>query len=323
MVTEFGEVEEVLVKKYGLKVQEILQMTKGVGGENYKICTDDYDFICKIADSNEMNHPEEEPAICEFLHGRGIPVSEFLKNVAGELVTSFDERRVCHVQKFVEGKVFGMNKAPEWFLQQAPLLLGQIHRELQGYKELPVGIGENFFRYMTPERARQSYIQSYKNAEYIGETDILEALEVRLKALEKMADWNFNVEKLTYRNSHGDYTVNQIIAGEHQINAVIDWTCACRQPVIWEITRSFFYASPKCAEGGFSEKEFEAYVDRYCSEAALNAYDKDNLLKLYLYQLAMCDYYAQYFGADSHKKEEYLTQAKFATKVLEKSLGYV
>ena len=319
MATEFGKIEELLVKKYGLKAQEILQMTTGVGGDTYKICMKNSHFILKVSDVNEMNHPEEEPTICDFLLGRGIPVSEFLRNVAGDFVTPFDERRVCHVQKFVEGRVLGMNEAPEWFLQQTPVLLGKIHKELQDYKELPVGIGENFFQYMTPERARESYRQSYKKAKHAGETDIMEELEIRLKVLEKVSDWSFDVGKLTYRNSHGDFTVNQIIAGQDRINAVIDWTCACRQPVIWEITRSFFYAAPGCAEGGYDDRVFQDYVDRYCSEATLNAYDRDNLLKLYFYQLAVCDYYAQYFGAEASRKDEYLQQARFATKVLKNS----
>lgn len=314
------KIEQFLNSMYDIEVQEILQMTTGVGGDTYKICTNNGCFIFKVSDINEMNHPQEEPAICNYLLQKGIPVSAFLRNKAGEFVTAFDGERVCHVQRFVEGKVFGMNEAPEWFLQEAPVLLGRIHRELQGYKELPVGIGENFFRYMTPERARESYLQSYKNAKYIDEEDILEDLEVRLAVLSKIADWSFDVGKLTYRNSHGDYTVNQIIAGQDRINAVIDWTCACRQPVVWEITRSYFYAAPGCAEGGLDEKRFAGYVDRYCSEAPLTAYDKENLLRLYLYQLAVCDYYAQYFGAEESRKGEYLQQAGFATKVLKQLL---
>lgn len=316
MAKEHTEVKEILSKKYGLKVQEILQMTTGVGGETYKIVTSDGCYICKIADSNEMNHPREEPAICEFLAGKGIAVSEFLKNQGGDFVTSFDEKHVCHVQRFVEGRVFGMHKAPEWFLQQTPILLGKIHRELQNYKELPVGIGENFFRYMTPEHARVSYLQSYEMAKLNGEERIVEDLELRLRVVEKVSDWQFDVGKLTYRNSHGDYTVNQIIAGQDKVNAVIDWTCACKQPVIWEITRSFFYASSGCAEGGYDERAFQDYVDRYRSEVSLTEYDKDNLLKLYFYQLAVCDYYAQYFEAEVSRKKEYLQQARFATKVL-------
>ena len=126
-----------------------------------------------------------------------------------------------------------------------------------------------------------------------------------------------NWQKLTYCNSHGDYTVNQIICGEDKINAVVDWTCACRHPVIWEITRSFFYAEPSCIDGQYDEVKFKDYVEHYCSVASLTQYDRDNLIKLYLYQLAVCDYYFQYLNADIHKKEEYLLQARFATKVLQ------
>lgn len=62
------------------------------------------------------------------------------------------------------------------------------------------------------------------------------------------------------------------------------------------------------------------YVGRYCSVASLTQYDRDNLVKLYLYQLAVCDYYAQYLNADSHKKNEYLLQARFATKGLQQNI---
>ena len=62
--------------------------------------------------------------------------------------------------------------------------------------------------------------------------------------------------------------------------------------------------------------KFKDYVEHYCSVASLTQYDRDNLIKLYLYQLAVCDYYFQYLNADIHKKEEYLLQARFATKVL-------
>ncbi len=48
-----------------------------------------------------------------------------------------------------------MNAAPDWFMLQSPLLLGRIHNELHKYKELPMGIGDEFFRYMTPENAKK------------------------------------------------------------------------------------------------------------------------------------------------------------------------
>lgn len=50
----------------------------------------------------------------------------------------------------------------------------------------------------------------------------------------------------------------------------------------------------------------------------LSEYDKKQLLRLYYYQLAVCDYYSQYLEADDSKKEEFFMQARFATNVLRK-----
>lgn len=313
-------IRQVLLQEYGFDVFEIHKMTTGVGGDTFLIHTHQGKFIYKISDANEMNHPEEEPEICNFLFQRRIRVSEYLKNKSGNFVTPFDSERVSHIQKYVEGNVFAMNEAPGWFMVQSPLLLGRIHNELHQYKELPMGIGENFFKYMTPENAEKSYRHSYEMAEQRGETDLLNDLELRLKIIPKIRNWKFDVQKLTYRNSHGDYTVNQIICGKNKINAVVDWTCACRHPVIWEITRSFFYAEPSCIDGQYDKLKLKNYVGHYCRIAPLTQYDRDNLIKLYLYQLAVCDYYSQYLNADIHKKEEYLLQARFATKVLQQNI---
>lgn len=313
-------IKQILHGEYGLEVIDIHSISTGVGGDTFFINAEQGSFIYKIVESNEMNHPEEEPEICSFLFQRGLEVSDFVRNNSGRFLTFFDDKRASHLQRYVEGKVFAMNEAEDWFMVQSPLLLGRIHNELRQYKELPMGIGEDFFRYMTPESAKKSYLHSYELAKQKGDTAILSDLEFRLEIVEKFSDWKFNVQKLTYCNSHGDYTVNQIICGKDRINAVIDWTCACRHPVIWEITRSFFYAEPSCIDGQYDEAKFKAYVDRYCSIASLTPYDRDNLLRLYLYQLAVCDYYAQYLNADLHKKDEYLLQARFATRVLQKNI---
>jgi len=305
-----------LKQEYGIKALSIEQMTTGVGGDTYKASDDSAAYIVKLADTNKMNHPEIEPDICNYLLEKKIPVSKFLKNKSGDYVSLYDDKRVSHVQSFVEGKVFYMNSVPDWFMEQSPVLLGRIHNALQDYKKLPVGIGEDFFKYMTPQNAKQSYINSYEKANTIGDCEILEDLDFRIKFLDKIVNWTFDVDKLTCCNSHGDYTVNQIICGDGKINAVIDWTSACVHPVIWEITRSFYLAEPTCGDGNLDETKFKEYVRRYCSEASLTQYDKDNLFKLYYYQLGVCDYYSQYLGAEDSKKEEYLMQAKFATKVL-------
>lgn len=312
----FKEVNSLLLQEYNLDIENVHPMTTGVGGYTFLVEALQGKFIYKIADANEMNHPEAEPEICNYLFEKGIEVSAFLKNTSGNFVTRYSDNRVSHLQKYVEGNVFLMNEAPEWFMKKTPVLLGRIHNELRGYKELPEGIGKAFFQYMNPDNAKQSYMHSYEIAKQRGETEILEDIEFRMSIVPQMTDWQFDLGKLTCCNTHGDYNINQIICGENEVNAVIDWTSACRHPVIWEITRSFYYADSGCVNGELNEAKFRDYVEGYCSVASLTQYDKDNLLRLYYYQLAVCDYYSQYLNAEDDKKEEYLMQAQFATNVL-------
>lgn len=191
-------IRQVLLQEYGFEVSDIHKMTTGVGGDTFLINAHQGKFIYKIVDANEMNHPEGEPEICSFLFQRGLEVSDFIKNKSGNFVTLFDGKRVSHLQKYVEGKVFAMNEAADWFMVQSPILLGRIHNELHRYKELPMGIGDKFFRYMTPENAKKSYHCSYEVAKQRGETDILNDLEFRLQIIQKISDWKFDVQKLTY-----------------------------------------------------------------------------------------------------------------------------
>ena len=123
-------IRQILLQEYGFEVCDIHKMTTGVGGDTFLINAHQGRFIYKVVDANEMNHPEEEPEICNFLFHRGLEVSNFLKNKSGNFITLFDGKRVSHVQRYVEGKVFAMNEAADWFMVQSPLLLGRIHNEL-------------------------------------------------------------------------------------------------------------------------------------------------------------------------------------------------
>ncbi len=310
---------KIVAEEYGIPVDAVSPMTMGVGGDTYLLRSPLGKFIYKESQGDEINHPQTEAPLCDFLLRKGIPVAEYRRNRQGGFPLDLGGGRTANLYRFVEGQVFRPNTAPEWFLQQSPLLLARIHSAMQDYNPLPYGLGKAFFDHMTPERAKKSYLESMELAKTQGQFHIMDALVFRCELMDKIKDWHFDTNKLTYRNTHGDYTVNQIICGDGCINAVIDWTSACRHPVVWEITRSFFYAEPTCADGRYDEKRLEQYVDRYCGIAELNQYDREHLLTLYYYQLAVCDYYSQYLHAEDDKKDEYLSQAEFATKVLQNS----
>lgn len=309
-----------LSRNYDLNVQAISRMSTGVGGDTYRVDTADSAYVFKIVKADDINHPELEASLCSALRSLGIPVSEFLPNTKDWLVTPWDDARLCHLQHFVDGCNFAMNTAPDWFMADSPLLLARIHQALADYPSLPEGIGAGFFAYMTPERAIASYQHSLDLARLRGEEDVADAIQLRMRAAEKIANWQIDPTRLTCCSTHGDYTVNQILCKDDNIRAVIDWTSACVHPVVWELTRSYFYAAPECAEGSFSERRLADYAAAYQSIMPLNEYDRSHLMDVYLYQLAVCDYYAQYLYAAEHERAEFRQQADFATRVLTRAL---
>lgn len=86
--------------------------------------------------------------------------------------------------------------------------------------------------------------------------------------------------------------------------------------VIWEIMRSFVYSAPSCAQGRVDTELLERYVCAYCRYGTLNDYDRENLFRLYLYQIAVCDYYGQYYASSDPNRAIYLRQAQHGTRLL-------
>ena len=231
-------------------------------------------------------------------------------------MTRDKQENVFHVQKFIDGQTLAWNTSPDWLLKEMAGLLGKIHTALKDYQGLPVGIGEPFFKYMTPENALRSYEKSLAIAREQGEVDDIADLQYRIGLMHRFPAYSFDLQQLTCQSTHGDYFISQLLCGENTINAVIDWTTACVHPIVWEIVRSYVYAAPSCKDGQIDMEEFVNYVKEYCRYAVLTRYDLANMIYLFYYQIAVCDYYGQYYGAQTDNRYIYLQQAQFSTKLL-------
>ena len=148
-------------------------------------------------------------------------------------------------------------------MNESPRLLARIHAVLEGYPRLPEGIGAGFFLHMTPEVALRSYHTSLTLARERREDNVCEAINARIRIAEKHISWRIYPSPLTHVNSHGDFTVNQILCDNDRITGLIDWTSACVHSVVWELTGSYFYASPDCTDGRWSEAGLRAYISAY------------------------------------------------------------
>lgn len=238
-------------------------------------------------------------------------------------VSADDSGRVFHVQKFIEGKVYELNSAPDWLLKESAKMLGKIHAALKNYEGLPVGIGADFFMYMTPENALRSYENSLKIAREMSDKDIEADLIYRIELMKNFPKYRFEIDKLTCVNTHGDYFISQLICGEDRINAVIDWTTACVHPAVWEIVRSYVYAAPECADGFINAENLAEYFRKYLRFSSLNECDLKSAAEIFYYQISVCDYYGQYFSSAADNREIYLHQAIFSTKLMKWLEGHI
>ncbi len=82
----------------------------GAGSLTYFVQAGRTKYVVKYASDNAMNHPELEPMVCEKLLENGIPACEFIRNKMGEVLSMDEMGRRFHVQKFIEGQVYGYNE---------------------------------------------------------------------------------------------------------------------------------------------------------------------------------------------------------------------
>jgi len=306
---------KLIQTQYGMQAIAIQKLTVGAGSDTWCIDTGCGKFILKNANINEANRPEAEPSLCEHLLRKGLPVSAFAQNKDG-LHTWTHRGRVFHMQKYVEGGQYEWHTAPDWLLGACARMLGQIHAALEDYPAMPTGIGENFFKAMTPRAALQSYERSFAHAKKTGDSASMEDLAFRIDLMKRFAVPEIRLDQLSRKNTHGDYFISQLICGKEQINAVIDWTSACVHPVVWEIMRSYVYAAPECAGGAIDIEHFLRYVKEYAGVAPLTRYDLEMMAYVFYYQISVCDYYNQYYQSRADNRHIYLEQAVLSTKLM-------
>lgn len=293
--SSLSHVKQIIFNNYNIeKIISMSQMNNGIGSNSYYILCDKGEFIFKDIEHNHMNYPENENIVLRILKDDDIPVPEIYITVHGDTVIYEGEKKY-HMQTFVDGKIYKHNTAPGWLLCQSAEMLGRIQNSLSKLQPLPLGLCQGFFDYFTPEAAIINHTNALKIAQDIGDNDIAEAIKDKINLIQKHKDLKFNFNKMTCRNTHGDYSINQIICRNEKINAVIDFTSACVHPVCWEVIRSYLFADVKCKNGGFDTESFKRYLEHYFKYGILNDYDIEIMPSFYMYQNLVCDYFYQYY----------------------------
>lgn len=263
-------------------------------------------YVLKELGPNSYGNPENEGELAEYLYNNGIRVPRFFRNNNNEFVFDNDKNRYI-LEEYIEGQQYTLNTAPDWFLIKSAQTLGQIQNALKGYKKLPLEFGPDFLSKETITRNEKSILTKIKNAEEHKDTELIMSLKERLQHIKRISSIEFDCDKLTYINSHGDYYINQIIVQNKEL-VIIDWTGALYLPACFEVMMSYTYAAPACKDGTININMFKLYLDEYLKYVSLNKYDIKMMPYLLYFYLCFCCFTPPYNDLSS----DYMQIAKLS-----------
>lgn len=314
-----GEIEKELLKRYGIKTTKIEIINKGTASI-YKIFSDKDIYVLKEFQTkySKTDVLREIEAIEYLRKNTDIPLPEYIKCKNGE--TYFlHKQKVVIIQKFIEGIVTQKNEGNYDQLMESAYYLGKIINGFEGYKTEEYININNWYSKEEMERAEQKYnaiLEKIGNSKI--ECKIKEDIIFKknlLKDIEKIIDFS-DINKITHKVSHGDYSSLQFIYNkDNRIKAIIDFIKVKKLPIIWEIARSYSYIDKEIRNGQFNINNIVAYTKEVAQVTELNKYDLKYLPYVYLIQLARSTYgYDEYFN-NVKNKEELLNFAFYRTNI--------
>ena len=206
------------------------------------------------------------------------------------MISTDENGRRFTVQHYYEGTVYAYNEAPCNIQKESAILLAKIHEAMKNIENIPVGIGVDFFKYRKPEHMKKSYVSTLQQARNNGDTDIADSICANMSVIEEMPLYEFDINKFSCGNTHGDYMISQLIWTDVTVNGIIDWTCICKHPYIWEVVRSYVFMAPEVKQGELDIEALIDYITDYMKFGSLSTYDIENAGNLFYYFLKTSKY---------------------------------
>lgn len=120
-----------------------------------------------------------------------------------------------------------------------------------------------------------------------------------------------DINKVTFKKSHGDFGIVQLIYGEEI--TVIDLATAMELPIAYEIIRSYACVDKDCIDGKININNLILYIKEFFKYVKLNKYDLKYMAYIYMRKLASSSYgYKQYISSGNL---DLLKFGKWRTKI--------
>ena len=310
---------DIVTNDYGLLgIIQINYINRGTSNI-FQVIVNDKKYILKEFNSERtIEYIEKEINIINFLSTKGISVPRYIQLKNGEYYTKYQDRIII-MQEFIEGEVLEDNSANHEQLIKSAKLLGKLIKTLEKHPDLDDEdiINQKFSKRYLLDAIEKIKIEKNKiNTDNKYKEIFIKDYETKIGIAQELAN-NFNFEiinKLTIKNTHGDYCNLQLIYNNKEDITVIDFETAKKMPIIWDIMRSYCYMDKEAKDGIVNIENLKEYVKEVNKYIKLNKYDLKYAADIFLIQLIGSVFGYREYNKDYNQKN-LLRFALFRTKI--------
>lgn len=311
-------IKKLLKENYNIDVSKVRKIDRGTANI-FEVESEEKKYILKeFSEGRSEESVIKETDIINFLKDRNIKVPVYIKSTQNNFYIKFENRTII-LQEYVDGYTMDNNTGDYYKTIESAKILGKITKELQDYIGLKEdGIIEKWFSKESLEKGitKMLDLKSKLNEDNPYKTVFENDLEDKINMSKDLKE-NFQfdiVNKMTIMNSHGDYSVQQLIYNDKEETTVIDFETAKKLPIIWEVMRSYSYIDKEAKNGELNIDTLVDYVKEFSKYVKLNKYDLKYAAQIYLIQIVSSPFgYKQY--NDDYEKTGLLEFALFRTNL--------
>lgn len=311
-------IKRILKDNYEINVLKTEEINRGTANI-FKITTKENKYILKeFSEGRTEESVIKETKIINFLKNKNIKVPVYIRTINNSFYIKF-ENRIVILQEYIDGYTMENNTGDYNKTIESATILGKLTKELKVYEDLGEdGIIAKWFSKDSLEKgiAKIEDLKNRLNDDNPYKDRFIKDLEEKIKMSKDLMD-NFDfdiIRKMTIMNTHGDYSVQQLIYSEKNETTVIDFETAKKLPIIWEVMRSYSYIDKAAKDGELNIDTLVAYVKEFTQYVELNEYDLKYAAQIYLLQIVSSPFgYKQY--NEDYSKTGLLEFALFRTNL--------
>ncbi len=298
---KLGIMKQLILEKYGIKILK-MEKTKFGTADCYIAYGGSDKYFLKIYQSKyNRSQISKEIHICQLLLREQICVSEYMDDRAGSFIND-SPYGVFTLQKYISGITYDKFCVPSRIICQSAEILGKINQAIENEDGLKTDFPVSWIKNANADADMAKLEDMVHMAEGLPSGSykkrIIEDCKWKLSIMPEIANNRSSYYQLTRKNSHGDYNTYQWICENESIKCIVDFGSCGNIPIIWELIRSFTYASPECINrNSINIMAYTEYLKRYLRVNHLKMDDFCYGFSFYLFSLLPSVYgYKEYIN---------------------------